>query len=99
MRDSGLGGGWEIERRRDAGLHFIRGLFGEGQRQNTPAIDALSHQMHKAARKRRRLARTGTGQNELDVSGSGGGALLSGIKGVQRHHRAVYDVTAAGRYH
>jgi len=98
-RDTHAGSGREIERRRDAGLHFVRGLLGERQCQNTPAIDALPHQVNEAAGKGRCLTRTGTCQNELDAFGSRSGALLYGIEGVQRHDRAVYDVIAAVRYH
>jgi hypothetical protein len=59
-RNVHIGSGWEIECARDAGPHFIRGLLGEGQCQNPPAIDVLPHQMNEAARKGRGLARTGT---------------------------------------
>jgi hypothetical protein len=86
-----VGSGREIERRRDAGLHFIRSLLGERQCQNTPPIDALPHQVNEAAGKGRCLTRTGTCQNELDVFGSRSGALLYGIEGV---HMIVPSMTS-----
>jgi hypothetical protein len=88
-RDAQVGSGREIERRRDARPHLIRGLLGEGQCENAPAIDALPHQVNEAAGKGRGLARTGTGENELDVSGSGSGLSLQWIESVHRHGRAV----------
>jgi hypothetical protein len=45
--------------------HLIRGLLGEGQCENAPAIDALPHQVNEAAGKGRGFARTGTGENEM----------------------------------
>jgi hypothetical protein len=90
-RDAQLGSGYELKRRRNAGLHFIRGLPAEGQGQDAPAIDALPHQMNKAARKCRSLARTRAGQNKLDIAGPGGGTMLYRIERIYLIDHVTYD--------
>jgi hypothetical protein len=62
-RDSEVAGGIQFERRHNAHLHVVRGLLGEGQRQNALVIDTGLHEVDKATGQRGGLAGPGTCQD------------------------------------
>src|SRR5262249_54341826 len=85
----------QVEPQRDALLHLVGGLLGEGQRQNAPAVGTLLYEVNKAAGERRGLAGAGTGQHQLHVGGSRRGGALRRIEGIRAclllSHRPCHD--------
>ncbi len=86
-RDRQLAIGLQRERPRDARLHVVRGLLGEGQRQDALLIGSLPHQVDEAPGQGRGLAGAGTGKNQLDAPGCRRRGLLRWIERAHLHHR------------
>src|SRR5262249_25722961 len=89
--------GRQLKHCRDARLHLVGGLPGEGEPQKGRAVDTLLDQMGEAADQRRGLAGAGPRQHQLDVGACGRGTLLGRVETVRGHHFRICNGTAPMR--
>ena len=96
--DAQLGRVVEREVARDADAHLLGGLLGEGQRHDAVGVGAGVAQVAEAPDQRRRLARSGARQHELDRMVGAGGAALGRVEfGHPRCHATGGRIGECGR--